>query len=146
MAGEGVELVQEAGYRFENRFGPGMPVLHSDEPPPLGTGTGPSPMQLLGAAVANCLAASLYFSLRKFGESPEPIRATARVEEGRNEQKRLRVQSIQVRLTVGVPAASLEHLEFALARFEEFCTVTASVRQGIPVHVEVFDAAGVRVK
>ncbi|HSJ98025.1 MAG TPA: hypothetical protein VLC53_13170, partial [Myxococcota bacterium] len=65
----GVELRQETGYRFENRFGPGMPVLHSDEPPPLGTGTGPSPMQLLAAAVANCLSASLLFALKKYRQS-----------------------------------------------------------------------------
>ena len=68
-----VELRQESGYRFANRFAPAMPILHSDEPPPLGTGSGPSPTQLLAAAVGNCLAASLLFALKKFKQSPEPI-------------------------------------------------------------------------
>jgi hypothetical protein len=32
-----------------------------------------------------------------------------------------------------------------LERFEEYCTVTQSVRQGIPVAVEVFDSEGARL-
>ena len=143
---ERVELRQESGYRFENRFGPGIEVLHSDEPAPLGTGTGPSPMQLLAAAVGNCLSASLLFAFKKFRQAPEPISATAEAIEGRNEQKRLRVQRIDVKLTLGVPVSSLEDVEHVLARFEEYCTVTASVRQSIPVNLEVYDSEGVKLK
>lgn len=143
--GPGVELRQESGYRFANRFGPDLPVLYSDEPPPLGTGTGPSPMQLLAAAVGNCLAASLLFALKKFRQAPEPIGAVASVTEGRDDRKRLRVTGIHVRLELGAPAASFEHLDRALERFEDYCTVTQSVRLGIPVEVEVYDRDGVRV-
>jgi len=142
----GVELRQESGYRFANRFAPDMPVLYSDEPPPLGTGTGPSPMQLLAAAVGNCLAASLLFALKKYKQSPEPIVAVASATEGRNEQKHLRVVGLHARLTLGVPASSLQNLDRALAQFEDFCTVTASVRQAIPVEVEVYDSTGARLK
>lgn len=145
-AGKGVALRQEAGYRFENEFGGGKALLHTDEPKPLGTDTGPSPMQLLAAAVANCLAASLLFAFRKFHQSPEPISATAVAIEGRNEQKRLRVARIEARLTLGVPAASLEDVEHVLERFEDYCTVTASVRQAIPVQVEVYDSTGMKLK
>lgn len=144
--GELVELRQETGYRFENRFGAGIDVLHSDEPAPLGAGTGPSPVQLLAAAVANCLSASLVFAFRKFRQAAEPVSARAEAVVGRNEEKRLRVQGIEVRLTLGVPAASLEDLEHVLARFEEYCTVTASVRQAIPVAVAVYDSEGARLK
>jgi len=141
-----VELRQESGYRFANRFGGDLPVLYSDEPAPLGTGSGPSPMQLLAAAVGNCLAASLLFALKKFKQSPEPIAADAVAIEGRNEQNRLRIASIRVRLTLGVPAAKLEHLDRVLERFEDYCTVTQSVRLGIPVAVEVVDSEGARLK
>jgi uncharacterized OsmC-like protein len=140
------ELRQESGYRFANHFGPGMPVLYADEPPPLGTGSGPSPTQLLAAAVGNCLAASLLFALKKFKQSPEPIQAVASATEGRNEQKRLRVQRLHVRLTLGVPASVLQNLDRVLDQFEEYCTVTQSVRQGIPVDVEVYDSDGTRLK
>ena len=46
-----VNLQQQADYRFEIVFDDAMPVLTTDEPAPLGTGTGPSPVQLLCAAV-----------------------------------------------------------------------------------------------
>lgn len=143
---ENVRIRQERDYRFENRFGAETPLLYSDELPPLGGGSGPSPVQLLAAAVGNCLSASLLFALRKFKQAPEPISARVEAEVGRNEQKRLRVLRLKARLDLGVPAAQLQHLDHALAQFEDFCTVTASVRAAIPVEVEVYDSAGVRLK
>ena len=141
-----IELRQETGYRFAIRFVEGMPVVHSDLGPPLGSASGPSPEHLLAAAVGNCLASSLLFSLKKFKQSPEPIAAVATAAEGRNENNRLRVQAIKVALTLGVPAAKLDNLERVLATFEDFCTVTASVRGAIAVEVEVFDSEGKKLK
>jgi uncharacterized OsmC-like protein len=51
-----------------------------------------------------------------------------------------------VRLTLGVAGKSIEHLERVLASFEDYCTVTASVRAGIPVEVQVVDGTGKRLK
>lgn len=55
---------------------------------------------------------------------------------------------LQIRavLTLGVPAASLEHLDRVLEQFESFCTVTQSVGQGIAVVIEVFDSNQLRLK
>lgn len=66
-----IQLRQQADYRFEAHFeGTEIDPLQTDEPPPLGGGTGPNPARLLGTAVANCLSASLLFALRKFGNEP----------------------------------------------------------------------------
>ena len=56
-----VTLTQQHDYRFDIRFDDNMPVLTSDEPAPLGTGLGPSPVQLLCAAVGNDNAAGEYY-------------------------------------------------------------------------------------
>lgn len=141
-----VRIAQRSDYQFENTFGGGVPVLLTDEPAPLGAGTGPSPSQLLAAAVGNCLAASLLFALRKFKQDPRGIACEVSAQVGRNEDKRLRVQSMAVQLRLGRPGQEIEHLDRALASFEDFCTVTASVRAAFPVAVEVFDAAGVKLK
>ena len=141
-----VTLRQQSGYRFENRFGDGMPAVASDLPPPLGQGAGPSPEHLLAAAVGNCLSSSLLFSLAKFKEDPAPLETQVTAVEGRNDRNRLRIQRLEVKITLGKPAGALAHLERALAAFEDFCTVTASVREAIPVEVVVVDAAGTRVK
>lgn len=139
-------LTQEQDFRFAIAFADGMPPIYGDEPPPLGKATGPSPSQLLAAAVGNCLSNSLLFALRKFKQSPEPIQTAVVATIDRNAENRLRVMNINVKLTLGVPAESLAHLDRALGQFEEFCTVSQSVRQGIPITVEVYDSGGRRLK
>ncbi|HEY5628263.1 MAG TPA: OsmC family protein [Candidatus Limnocylindrales bacterium] len=146
MSEGNARLEQEQNYRFRITF-PGMEAtVRSDLPPPTGGGTGPSPEHLLAAAVGNCLSASLLFALRKFKQAPDPIRTTAEPKVGRNAAGRLRVESIAVRIDLGAPAGSLEHLDRVLATFEDFCTVTASVRGAIAVDVQVYDRDGVRLK
>jgi uncharacterized OsmC-like protein len=141
-----VSLQQQADYRFEIRFGEGIATLIADEPAPLGQGEGPSPSQLLCAAVGNCLCDSLLFALRKFKQAPEPLRCEVQADVGRNTENRLRILGLHATITLGVAASSLEHLERALAQFEEFCTVTQSVRHAIPVRVSVIDADGLTVR
>lgn len=141
-----IELVQQHDYRFDVHFGGGMPGVTTDEPAPLGTGQGPSPVQLLCAAVGNCLSDSLLFALRKFKQAPEPIRCKVQAEVGRNADNRLRVLKITATLTLGVPGTTLEHLDRVLESFEQYCTVTQSVGQGIAVETQVFDSTGQRHK
>jgi len=136
-----IDLVQQVDYRFEARFeNPAVPALTTDESPPLGGDAGPNPVRLLVVAVANCLAASLLFSLRKFKNDPGPLRARATASMARNEQNRLRVGRVQVEIRLGVAAAGLKQLDRALAQFEDFCTVTQSVRAAFPVDVRVLDS------
>ena len=42
-------------------------------------------------------------------------------------------------------AEALAHLSQALAQFEDFCIVTQSVCQGIPMTIEVMDQNGKRL-
>lgn len=134
-----VLLQQQQDFQFSLHFGADQPVWSTDEPPPLGSGRGPTPVQLLLAAVGSCLSDALFFALRKFKQSPEPIQTQVTAEIGRNPQGRIRVQALHVTLKLGVPAAQLQHLERVLGQFEDFCTVGASVAQGIPLHITVLD-------
>jgi len=141
-----VTLTQQQDYQFRIEFEGNMPALISDEPAPLGGGSGPSPVQMLSAAVGNCLSDSLLFALRKFKQAPEPIRTEVTAEVGRNADGRMRVLNMTAALHLGVPASALQHLERVLDQFEAFCTVTQSVGQGIPITVQVFDATGAQLK
>jgi len=141
-----VSLDQQQDYRFVVDFGAEVPALVADEPAPLGTGQGPSPVQLLCAAVGNCLADSLLFALRKYRQTAEPVRAVVTAQLGRNADQRLRVLSMTARLHLGVAAASLDHRDRILGQFEAFCTVTQSVGEGIAITTEVYDAHGERLK
>lgn len=127
-------------YQFLVDFGD-MGQLNTDEPAPLGSGDGPNPSRLLGAAIANCLAASLLFAIRKFKEDPGTLNVNVTGEMER-QNGRLRISAVKVSLQLGNPSETIPHIERALAQFEDFCVVTQSVRQGIPVTVEVLDGNG----
>jgi organic hydroperoxide reductase OsmC/OhrA len=141
-----ISLRQQQDFQFDINFGEALPVLRADEPAPLGKGEGPVPGQLLAAAVGNCLAASLLFAMRKFKQQPEPISAEVSCEVGRTDKGRMRITRIMARLNLGVEAGLLQNLDRILESFEDFCTVSQSVRQGIPIDVEVFDASGRKLK
>lgn len=113
------------------------PNLTIDEPTPLGENLGPSPARVLAAALASCLGASLLFCLRKSHVDVMGLHTTASVELARNEQGRLRIGSITVRLEPIVPHDQQPRMARCLEVFEDYCIVTASVRASVPVNVSV---------
>ncbi|WP_367184599.1 OsmC family protein [Tepidimonas sp.] len=139
-------LTRRSGYQFDIDFGAEWPHLLSDEPAPLGQGQGPTPSHLLLAAVANCLSASLTFALTKFKQDPGTLTAVARASVGRNAANRLRVQRIEVEIRLERPGDAYEHLDRILGQFEEFCTISMSVQQGIPIDVRVTGGDGQLLK
>ena len=139
-----IVLEQEGPYAFKVRFeGTDLAPLHTDEPAPLGAGSGPNPSALLLSGIANCLSASLVFALRKFRNEPAPIRAEITARRERNAAGRWRIPRAEVVLHLADKAADLEHFDRVLAQFEQFCIVTQSVREGIDVGVRIVDADGV---
>lgn len=142
-----IHLEQEQDYEFRVKFDwPGVADLRVDEPAPLGSSSGPNAARLVAAAVANCLAASLFFCLRdKFKQRPGPLRAevTGRLE--RTDRGRLRIGGLDVAIHLSDRAESLGHLERCAQQFEDFCVVTESIRQGIPVQVQVLDRDGRKI-
>lgn len=139
-----VVLEQEGAYAFRVNFeGTELDALHTDEPVPLGAGSGPNPSALLLTSLANCLSASLLFALRKFKNSPGPIRAEIVAKKERNEEGRWRIPRAEVTILLSDNVDALEHLGRVVAQFEEFCIVTQSVREGIDVTVRILDADGV---
>jgi uncharacterized OsmC-like protein len=141
-----VTLRQQENYHFTVEFGQGVAVLETDETPPLGGGKGPTPVQLLAAAVGNCLSDSLHFALTKFKQDARGLETTATAELDRNAEGRLRVTRIRVDVRLGAAAADLAYLDRVLGQFEKFCIVAQSVGQGLPVEVAVFDKNGVKLK
>jgi len=141
-----VTITRQDKFRFLIDFEPGLGQLVADETPPIGDGTGPAPTHLLAAAMANCLSASLLFAIGKFKGDPGRLVAKASWEVGRNEQNRLRITGVNVAITLGVAADTLPRLERAFEQFEDFCTVSQSVRTGIPFSVTVKDADGTVLK
>jgi organic hydroperoxide reductase OsmC/OhrA len=142
-----LELEQLGGYEFKVKFdNAAFAELLLDEPAPLGGDKGPNASRLIGAAVANCLSASLMFCLAgKFKQQLGPLHTRVHGELVRNPQNRLRIGRLDVSIHLSEGAADVQHLDRCLAQFEDFCVVTESVRHGIPVGVRVVDASGAEV-
>jgi uncharacterized OsmC-like protein len=132
-----ITITQKDGFLFEVAFdNPNHDPLFLDEPAPLSSDEAPNAARVLAAAIGNCLSASLVFCLQKNGVKASGITTSVHVEIGRNEHKRLRIDKVAVDIHAppGIDAAALEK---CLPTFEDFCTVTASIRQGINVDVKV---------
>ncbi len=138
-----ITLDLEDGYTFRVSFdGTDLDALTTDEPPPLGQDHGPNPSRLLLTSVANCLSASLLFAMRKFKNTPGPIRTVITARAERNADGRWRIPKAWVEINLSKHAGSHDNLERILETFENYCVVTQSVRDGIEVDVTVKDGDG----
>ncbi len=138
-----IHLEQQEGYQINVRFDWKRAAdLLMDEPPPLGETAGPNASRLLAAAAANCLSASLLYCLSKEEPADNSLRAEATCILVRNEQRRLRIGGLEVKLVISDELVSSRRFERCKTLFEDFCVVSASIREGIPIAVSVVDEAG----
>jgi len=137
-----VSMERLEGFRFQVDFGEDVPGLLMDEPEPLGDGTGPNATRALSAAVGNCLSASLLFCLRKSRVDVESVHTDVTTSLTRNERGRLRVGKTRVTIQADFDADAGKKMDHCLGMFEDFCVVTAAVRDGIEVEVAVLDGEG----
>src|SRR5687767_6943332 len=84
------------GYEFVAEFNdvPGVPSILFDEPEPLGANRAPNAAAVLGAAIGNCLAASLTFCLRRARMDVQDMTANVTTHVAKNEKGRFRVRTI----------------------------------------------------
>lgn len=132
-----VELERLEGYSFRVGFGEGIEALMTDEPEPVGKGGGPNAPMLLAAAMGNCLSASLLFCLQKTRTPVKGMRTRVEAKTSRNEKGRLRITGVSVEITPDVDPEYANQVGRCLPLFEDFCTVSKSVEQGIPFNVRV---------
>ena len=133
-----IDIRRTEGYAFEIDFGlEGVPPLLIDEPEPLGASSGPNPSRVLAASVGTCLSASLLFCLQKARTEVKGIRTRVKTEMTRNEGGRLRISGMRVDIEVDPVDTDPKGIERCTRIFKDYCVVTESVKNGVPVEVEV---------
>jgi len=130
-------LERVKGFEFRVKFDKPFPELLMDEPPPVGDDYGPNATRVLSAAIGNCLSASLMFCLQRSKLVVDTVRAEVTPIVARNEEGRWRIQRINVKLYFTMTEDDPKRYQRCVDIFENYCIVTSSVRQGIPVDVEV---------
>jgi uncharacterized OsmC-like protein len=134
-----VSMKREEGYVFKVDFGlSGVKEFIMDEPAPVGDDSGPNASKVLAAAMGNCLTASLMFCLQKARAEVGDIETKVEGKLRRNEKGRWRVAEVNVEIS---PEIDLEVFQSQYDRchglFEDFCIVSQSIQEGIPINVEV---------
>jgi len=126
------------GYQFNVEFDVEyLPNLLLDETKPDGEGSGPNPPRLLAAAVGHCMSSSLIYCLKKARIPIRDIETTVKTSLFRNEHGNLRIRSIDVQISLKVNEEDELRVQRCLTLFEDYCTVTQSIRKGIEVNVHV---------
>lgn len=131
-----LKLIQ--GYKFKAEFdSEGIADLIVDEPKPIGGNSGPNPTRLLSAAVGHCLNSSLLLCLSKARINVRNLETTVKATQERNEEGLLRIRKLEVEMQLDVDEEDRIRVTRCLEIFENYCTVTQSVRKGIEVTVNV---------
>jgi uncharacterized OsmC-like protein len=129
-----LELLQ--GYKFKVEFDvEGTPDFVVDEMKPIGEGLGPNPTRLLSAAVGHCLSSSLLYCLDKAKIKVKKLDTLVKADVERNEDNYLRVAGLDVKIHLEVNEEDKLRVPRCLSIFENYCTVTQSIRKGIDVKV-----------
>jgi uncharacterized OsmC-like protein len=132
------KLKLRKGFEFKVVFdGADVPELIVDEIKPLGENAGPNPTRLLSAAVGHCISSSLLFCLRKARVKVKALETEVKANVVRNEEGYLRVRSLDVQMRLDVQEDDKSRVDRCLGIFDNYCTVTQSVRKGIAVKVAI---------
>jgi uncharacterized OsmC-like protein len=131
-------LKRVQGYKFKAEFdAEGVPDLMVDELKPIGESSAPNPTRLLSVAVGHCLSSSLLYCLEKARISVVDLETTVETTLGKNEHGYLRVKKLDVQMHLNVDEKDKPRVSRCLDIFENYCTVTQSVRNGIAVTVNI---------
>jgi organic hydroperoxide reductase OsmC/OhrA len=130
------KLVLLDGYKFSVEFDvDGVSSIVVDEMKPIGEGLGPNPTRLLSAAVGHCLSSSLLYCLGKAKVKVKKLDTIVKADIERNKEGYLRVTRLDVRIHLEVNEEDKIRIPRCLTIFENYCTVTQSIRKGIEVKV-----------
>lgn len=126
------------GYKFNVKYDLDyIPNLVVDEIKPDGEGLGPNPPRLLATAVGHCMTSSLIYCLKKARIRIEKLETSIITNLIRNKKGRLRISDVDIQIFLKVHHDDESRVHRCLTIFEDYCTVTQSIRRGIEVSVDI---------
>jgi uncharacterized OsmC-like protein len=134
-----VSMKREENFVFNVNFGiDGVKQFKMDEPPPVGDNLGPGASKVLAAALGNCLSASLLFCLQKARAQVGDIETSVVGKMRRNESGRWRIREVKIEISPDIELSQYQsQYDRCYSLFEDFCIVSKSIEEGIPIKVQV---------
>ena len=133
-----VSMKREEGFVFKVDFGIPEFDFRMDEPEPVGENKGPNASKVLAAAMGNCLTASLMFCLQKARAEVEAIETKVEGKMRRNDKGRWRIAEVNIEINPEIDLETYQsQYDRCMGLFEDFCIVSKSIEEGIPINVLV---------
>jgi uncharacterized OsmC-like protein len=132
-----VSMKRNERFQFSIDFGMSNVNLLMDEPEPVGNGMGPDAKNIIAAAMGNCLSASLLYCLEKGRAEVGDIKTDVKGVMRRNEEGRWRIVEFTVDIYPDIEGKFESQFNRCLDIFEDYCTVSQSIQEGIPIKVNV---------
>ena len=99
---------------------------------------GPNPIKLLSSAILGCLSASYIFCLMKKNLSLDDYKAEAETVISKNDKGLYRIKEINVKILPNTNNPEVhKRMKQCHKFFEQYCTITESVRAGIKVNLKI---------
>ena len=114
-----------------------IPDFIVDETKPDGEGSGPNPPRLLATAVGHCMSSSLIYCLKKARIPIKNLETTVKTNLFRNKKGKRRIRNIDIQINLKVNRKDETRIDRCLTLFEDYCTVTHSIRKGIEVNLNI---------
>ncbi|HEC56345.1 MAG TPA: OsmC family peroxiredoxin [Candidatus Syntrophoarchaeum butanivorans] len=141
---EGKKLVGECtskwqgGVRSQTTFGEGVPLLMDEPREFLGSGEGPTPMEVMLASISGCAVATFAYIAEKKGVKLEGLNAIARGEAIRTGEDGWRIKDVDMVMDVkAAPDVPSEQVEECFDQYQRLCPIKTSIEAGIPVRVSL---------
>ena len=136
-----VTLKHQGRYQFESQAHEDG-VLHgspyrSDEPDPIGDAAAPATPALLASALGHCLSASLLEALRGTDVKLVDLETEAVAVVAPGASGLPRIHHLDITIRPHLASADVAGMQRCEDDFQNHCTVTCSVRQGVQVNVAV---------
>lgn len=132
------KMLRIDGYKFDVKFDLDyLSNLVADEPQPIGEGAGPNATRLLAAAVGQCMSSSLIYCLKKARIPIINLETTVKMNLFKNEKGLTRIKDIDIQIDLEINEEDQKRIQRCLTIFQDYCTVTQSIRNGIKVNVKV---------
>ncbi len=135
-----VNMKKLENYKFIVDFGKkSIPSLLMDETKdiPGGEETGPTASMLMGAAVGNCLSASLVFCLSKKRVNLKNLKTMITLKRKRNDKGYWSISEIVVDLQPEIAEEDRARFDQCVEIFRNYCIVSNSIETGIPLTVNI---------
>ncbi|OFV67384.1 MAG: Peroxiredoxin, OsmC-like protein domain protein [Candidatus Syntrophoarchaeum caldarius] len=126
------------GVRSVTTFDGAFPLIMDEPEDFIGTGEGPTPMEVMLASISGCAVATFAYIAGKMNIKIEDLSAVAKGEAIHREAGGWLINDVETTINVRVAGdTSPEKVEACFKQYQYFCAIKNSIEAGIPIKADL---------